>query len=202
MKSENLQFRMLCHQSIDNVSRKRSYSILTANYRELTQLAFMDRVKDYFVAPSTPRSKVDSNADSSGSKSRLLDDTEAIKSVVMSNPGGATTKVVGIETLQKCLDILTDRLDFTVPNSIPVPVPLSDRLRNSVLRRKDFIVTDYDKAIVDKILMVLVSSENLAKQRVGEAMIIEAEEEDQEANMQKEQTSEQEQQKEVRNRVN
>jgi hypothetical protein len=70
------------------------------------------------------------------------------------------------------------------------------------LRRKDFIVTDYDKAIVDKILMVLVSSENLAKQRVGEAMIIEAEEEDQEANMQKEQTSEQEQQKEVRNRVN
>ena len=31
MKSENVQFRMLRHQSVDNVMRKRAYSILTGS---------------------------------------------------------------------------------------------------------------------------------------------------------------------------
>jgi len=105
----------------------------------------------------------------------------------------STTKLIGIELIQKCIDVLTERLDFTVPNSIPVPVPLSDQLRNSIMRRQEFIKNDYDKAVVDKILMVLVNSEGLAKKRFGAPSTVEeAEEEDKDTNMQREQVSEEE----------
>merc|ERR1719296_471219 len=46
MKSENSQFNMLCHQSVENVFRKRAFHILNESYKELTQLAFADRVKE------------------------------------------------------------------------------------------------------------------------------------------------------------
>ena len=57
MKSENMQFRMLCHQSIDNVTRKKTYKMLATHYRELTQLAFASRVKEYLPgsAASLPK---------------------------------------------------------------------------------------------------------------------------------------------------
>ena len=100
--------------------------------------------------------------------------------------------MIGIEKIQQCIDILTERLDFTVHNSIPLPVPLSDTLRNSILRRKDFITTDYEKAVVDKIMMVLVNSEGLAKKKFGDPSVAEAAEEDQDANLQKEQVAEEE----------
>ena len=41
-----MQFKMLCQQSIDNVSRKRAYSILKESYKSLTQKAFASRVKE------------------------------------------------------------------------------------------------------------------------------------------------------------
>jgi hypothetical protein len=119
---------------------------------------------------------------------------EAIKTLVLPNSGGSSTrlKLVGIDKLQKSIDILTERLDFTVQNSIPLTVPLSDQLRNSVIQRKDFIVNDYDKAVVDKILMVLVNSEGLTKNRSVGPIIEEVGDEDQDANLGKEQVSEEE----------
>jgi hypothetical protein len=200
MRSENMQFRMLCQQSIDNVPRKRSYQTLTTHYRELTQLAFAGRLKE-FATKSGKSSASAGQADSSGfdewlkGSTRLFeDDFEAIKSLVLPNFGGTSTKdpVVGIEKIQQSIDILSERLDFTVQNSIPMPVPLSDTLRNRLIQRKDFISTEYDKAVVDKILMVLVNSESLAKSRNGVPVVIEVADEDQDANLQKEQVSEEE----------
>lgn len=199
MKSENMQFKMLCQQSIDNVSRKRAYKILTANYRELTQLAFSARMKE-FVTLSAKSSGSQKDAATQGfdewlqgSKKLFENDLEAIKTLVLPNSGGSSArlKLVGIDTLQKSIDILSERLDFTVQNSIPVPIPLSDQLRNSVIQRKDFIVNDYDKAVVDKILMVLVNSEGLTRKETKGAVAEEGDE-DQDANLGKEQVSEEE----------
>jgi len=204
MKSENMQFRMLCHQSIDNVSRKKSYKMLATQYRELTQLAFAARVKDYLPGSTTPTKSPKSGGQNEiagdlepkkDANSMLFeDDVDAIRSVVWAGTGGGAnrTAVVGIEKIQQGIDILTERLDFTVQNNIPMPVPLSDTLRNSILRRREFITTDYEKAVVDKILMVLVNSEGLAKKQFGEPSVAEAVEEDQDANLQKEQVAEEE----------
>jgi hypothetical protein len=195
MKSENMQFRMLCQQSIDNVTRKRSYHMLTNNYRELTQLAFANRLKEFASKASSGGQAADSasgfEAWLAGSQKLFQDDIDAIKSVVIPSTGGKG-RVIGIEKIQKAIGILTERLDFTVQNSIPLPIPLSDTLRNSVLRRQDFIINDYDKAVIDKILMVLVNSEGLVKSRFGEPSVAETDEEDKDANLQKEQVSEEE----------
>jgi hypothetical protein len=205
MKSENMQFRMLCHQSIDNVSRKKAYKMLGTHYRELTQLAFAPRVKEFLPGGGSPskspakgkdQNEIAGDLDVKQENQTILfaDDADAIRSVVYAGTGGTAnrTKVIGIEKIQQCIDIMTERLDYTVQNSIPIPVPLSDTLRNSVLRRRDFIVSDYDKAVVDKILMVLVNSEGLAKKKFGEPSVAEAAEEDQDMNLQKEQVAEEE----------
>ena len=193
MRSENMQFRMLCHQSIDNVSRKRSFQILTGNYRELTQVAFAGRAKEFISStPSRTQTDIEGDLDMDLTTSGLLaDDTAAIRTVVDPKATGRE-RAVGIEIIQKGLDILSERLDFTVPNSIPVPVPLSDTLRNSIMRRQDFIRNDYDKAIIDKILMVLVNSEGLTKRRHGTASIDDQADEDADVNIQKEQVAEEE----------
>lgn len=198
MKSENMQFRMLCHQSIDNVSRKRAFNLLTTFYRELTQVAMASRAKEYSqmaqkaALAQKNSEEIEGDLDIAKKSNLFAEDIEAILSVVQSGVGGSS-KLIGIEIIQKAIDVLTERLDYTVPNSIPVPIPLSEILRNSVLRRQEFIKNDYDKAVVDKILMVLVNSEGLAKHRLGEKTVAEeAAEEDQDANMQKEQVSEEE----------
>ena len=196
MKSENMQFRMLCHQSIDNVSRKRAFAMITTHYRELTQIAFSALAKDYAPRASPKNAGPDIEGDldiDQRNKDLFADDNEAIRSVVQAGSvGKLQNAMIGIETIQKCLDILSERLDFTVPNSLPMPVPLSEVLRNSVMRRQDFIKNDYDKAVVDKILMVLVNSEGLARKRFGEPTIEEEAEEDVDANIQKEQVAEEE----------
>jgi hypothetical protein len=198
MKSENLQFRMLCQQSIDNVSRKRAFSLLNTFFKELTQVAFANRAKEYAALASASSAKkndaddIDADLEVETLRTNLFEeDAEAILQVVQSGVGG-TAKLIGIEMIQKAIDVLSERLDYTVPNNLPLPVPLSDTLRNSVMRRQQFIKNDYDKAVVDKILMVLVNSEGLAKQRFGEPSVDEAADEDQDANMQKEQTAEEE----------
>jgi Protein of unknown function (DUF3638)/Protein of unknown function (DUF3645) len=196
MKSENMQFRMLCHQSIDNVSRKRAFSMLMTFFRELTQVAFSGRAKEFIALAAKSASNrspddIDGDLELDRKANLFVEDVEAILTVVLSGVGGST-KLIGIETIQKCIDIMTERLDYTVPNSIPVPVPLSDTLRNSIMRRQEFIKNDYDKAVVDKILMVLVNSEGLAKKRFGDPSVAEAAEEDQDANLQKEQVAEEE----------
>jgi hypothetical protein len=197
MKSENMQFRMLCHQSIDNVSRKRAYHMLTMHYRELTQLAFASRLKE-FANMSGKQGSTQNDGTAgleewlAGSKNILQDDIAAVKSVVVPDKSQGKKGTVGIDKIQKAILVLTERLDFALQNSIPMPVPLSDTLRNSVLRRQEFITNDYDKAVVDKILMVLVTSEGNAKKQVGEAAVLETDEEDKDANLQKEQTAEEE----------
>lgn len=200
MRSENMQFRMLCQQSVDNVSRKRAYHILTRHYRELTQLAFSERVKEF--ANEAKKAAGATNQDDGtigfeewlrGSKRLFADDFENIKSLVLPDTASAPKiPPVGIEKIQKIIDILSERLDYTVQNSIPMPIPLSDTLRNSVIARKDFIQSEYDKAVVDKILMVLVNSESFIKSRFGEPSVAEANEEDQDAELQKEQVAEEE----------
>ena len=198
MKSENMQFKMLCQQSIENVTRKRAYKTLTTNYRELTQLAFSARMREFanLSASGAQKDAATSGFDEwlKGTKSLFADDIDAIKTLVLPNSGGsaARMKLVGVEVLQRSIDILSERLDFTVQNSIPIPVPLSDQLRNNVIQRKDFIVNDYDKAVVDKILMVLINSEGLAKNRSAGPVVEEVGDEDQDANLGKEQVSEEE----------
>ena len=201
MKSENMQFRMLCQQSIDNIPRKRAYALLTEHLRELTQLAFASRAKEFSsVVAAKAKSKsgldeIEGDVNTNPEGLNLFEeDPEAILAIVQSGTlgTGSTTKLIGIEKIQKCIDILTERLDFNVPNNIPVPIPLSETLRNGVLRRQEFITNDYDKAVIDKILMVLVNSESQTKARFGEPSVEEAAEEDQDANMQREQVAEEE----------
>ena len=196
MKSENMQFRMLCHQSIDNVSRKRAFAMITTHYRELTQLAFTGMEKDFNPkqSPRNSGSDIEGDLDIDNKHANLFaDDNEAIRSVVQAGSVGKNQNAfIGIEKIQACLDILSERLDFTVPNSLPIPVPLSETLRLSVQRRQDFIRNDYDKAVVDKILMVLVNSEGLARKKFGAPTIEEEAEEDADANIQKEQVAEEE----------
>jgi hypothetical protein len=200
MKSENVQFRMLCQQSVDNVTRKRAHGILTRHYKELSQLAFSSRIKEFAALTSSTVSKSDGDIASDidglfeGSRKLFADDLAQIKSVVVPGFGGIANqeKPVGIEKLQQCLDILTERIDVTVQNNIPLPVPLSDTLRNSVMRRKEFFINDYDRAVVDKILMVLVNSEGLAKKNMGPATLDDDAEDDKNTDLHKEQTAEEE----------
>jgi hypothetical protein len=200
MKSENVQFRMLCQQSIDNVSRKRSHGILTRQYKELSQLAFASRIKEFASMTSATVSSSSGDIASDidglfeGSRKLFADDIAQIKSVVIPGLGGVANqeKPVGIEKLQKCLDILTERIDSTVPNNLPVPVLLSETLRNSVVRRSDFFTNDYDKAVVDKILMVLVNSEGLAQKNMGPATLDDDADDDKNTDLHKEQTAEEE----------
>jgi hypothetical protein len=198
MKSENVQFRMLCHQSIDNVTRKRAHSVLTQNYKELSQLAFSSRIKEFasMTTSTVGNSSGDIASDIDGlferSQKLFADDIAQIKSIVIPGTSANQAKAVGVEKLQKCLDILTERIDYTVHNNIPLPVPLSETLRNSVVRRADFFVNDYDKAVVDKILMVLVNSEGLAKKNLGPATLEDDAGDDKDTDLQKEQTAEEE----------
>jgi Protein of unknown function (DUF3638)/Protein of unknown function (DUF3645) len=198
MKSENVQFRMLCQQSVDNVTRKRAFRLLTENYKELSQLAFASRVKEFALLTTSAvgNSSGDIASDIDGlferSQKLFADDIAQIKSIVIPNTGVNQANLVGIDKLQKCLDILTERIDYTVQNSVPIPVPLSETLRNSVMRRADFLVNDYDKAVVDKILMVLANSEGLAKKNLGPATIDDDAHDDKDTDLQKEQTAEEE----------
>lgn len=203
MKSENVQFRMLCHQSVDNVMRKRAYGILTASYRELTQMAFAGRVKEFASLAASAVSESPGDDPSSvdgllgGSRKLFADDMVAIHSLVQAGVGGTSTKApppVGIETIQKCLDMLTERLDNTIHNSVPIPVVLSETIRNNVMRNAQFVETDYDKAVIDKITMVLVNSEQISKRGAGRFIEVEVEvaDEDLDADLQKEQVAEEE----------
>jgi hypothetical protein len=164
-------------------------------------LAFASRIKEFaaITANTVSSSSGDIASDLDGifdgSRKLFSDDLAQIRSVVQAGIGGTSTKhekPVGIAKLQASLDVLTERLDYVVHNDIPLPVPLSEILRNSVARRIDFFESDYDKAVVDKILMVLSSSEGLAKKTLGVPTTEEVTEEDTDADLQKEQVAEEE----------
>ena len=139
---------------------------MDAAYKELTAFAFSGRVKEIAAITAASKGHGSVTADLGvlfdGSRKLFNDDIAAIQSVLQ---GNAQTSV-GVDKLQRCLDVMTERLDFNVQNSIPVPVPLSETLTNTVKRTREFITNDYDKAVVDKIVMVLVNSETTAKKGV------------------------------------
>lgn len=192
MKSENMQFRLLCQQSVENVIRKRAFSIMTASYKELTAFAFSGRVKEIAAITSAAKGHGSVTADLSalfdGSRRLFQEDITAIQSVLQ---GNAQTSV-GIDKLQRCLDVMTERLDFNVQNSIPMPTPLSETLKNTVKRTREFITNDYDKAVVDKIIMVLVNSETIAKRGQIASVDDSADDNDGDHIMQREEVSEEE----------
>ncbi len=192
MKSENMQFRLLCHQSVENVIRKRAFSIMTSSYKELTAFAFSGRVQEIAVIASAAKGHGSVTADLSalfdGSRRLFQDDIAAIQSVLQ---GNAQTSV-GIDKLQRCLDVMTERLDFNVQNSIPMPTPLSETLRNTVKRTREFITNDYDKAVVDKIIMVLINSETIANRGQIASVDDSADDNDGDHIMQREEVSEEE----------
>lgn len=136
---------------------------LTASYKELTAHAFSGRVKEIAAITAAAKGHGSLTADMSalfdGSRKLFNDDIAAIQSILQ---GNAQTSV-GVEKLQRCLDVMTERLDFNVQNNIPVPKPLSETLSNTVKRTREFITNDYDKAVVDKIIMVLVNSETISQ---------------------------------------
>jgi hypothetical protein len=169
MRSENMQFKVLCHQSIDNVFRKRSFEILKESYKELTQLAFADRAKEFLsqaaAAASQKASEVSASvwASFEGSESKLFgDNLNDIKSVYQA-PADANRASVGIPKIQRCLDILGERIDTSISNNVPTQRPFSETIQNNIDRHREFLKGDYDQAVVDKIILVLMNSENLAK---------------------------------------
>lgn len=192
MKSENMQFRLLCHQSVENVIRKRAFLILKTAYRELTSFAFSSRVKEISAIAAAAKGHgsvtADLNALFDGSRKLFNDDIAAIQHVLQGN----SQTSVGIDKLQKCLDVMTERLDFNIQNNVPQPRPLSETLSNTVKRTREFITNDYDKAVVDKIIMVLVNSETIAKKGVIVSADDGAEDTEGEHIMQREEVSEEE----------
>ncbi len=140
--------------------------MMRAAYKELTAFAFSGRVKEIAAIAAAAKGHGSISADLGalfdGSRKLFNDDISAIQSVLQGN----SQTSVGVDKLQRCLDVMTERLDFNVQNSIPVPTPLSETLSNTVKRTREFITNDYDKAVVDKIIMVLVNSETIAKKGV------------------------------------
>lgn len=140
--------------------------IMTSAYRELTSYAFSGRVKEIAAVAAAAKGHgslaADLNALFDGSRRLFNDDIAAIQNVLQ---GNALTSV-GIDKLQKCLDVMTERLDFNIQNSIPMPTLLSETLSNTVKRTREFITNEYDRAVVDKIIMVLVNSEAISKKGV------------------------------------
>lgn len=142
--------RLLCHQSVENVIRKKAFMILKTAFRELTSFAFSGRVKEIAAIAAAAKGHgsitADLNALFDGSRKLFNDDIAAIQHVLQ---GNAQTSI-GIDKLQRCLDVMTERLDFNIQNNIPVPTPLSETLSNIVKRSREFITNDYDKAVVGK----------------------------------------------------
>ena len=131
-----------------------------------------------------------------GTRKLFADDVSDIYGVLINdskNGGdGSNHPRVGIEKIQKALDVLSERVDFAVHNNIPLPVPLSETIRNEVQRSIQFVTNDYDKAVVEKIIMVLVNSENLAK-KFGTVVTPEDDDDkDDDHNLQREQVAEEE----------
>ena len=197
MRSENLQFNMLCRQSVENVWRKRGFYTLTANFPEMTAQAFSGQMKQLAIAAANATGATDAMSQLEkmlrGDKALFGEDVAGIKNVVQGNlPSGQ--KPVGIAKLEKCIQVLGERIDFTVPNHIPQKKTLSESLKAAIDHQQDLLVGDYDRAVVDKILMVLVTSESTAQtqQLTAPVQIAAADEENEEEDLHKEQVAEEE----------
>ena len=125
--------------------------MIKSSYKELTSYAVSGRVREIATIAAAARGTGDIaselNALFDGSRKLFNDDIAAIQSVLQGNAQAS----IGIPKLRKCLDVMTERLYFTLQNSIPLPTPLLDTLRNTVKRNVPFITNDYDGAVVDKV---------------------------------------------------
>jgi len=199
MKSENMQFAMLCRQSVENVWRKNAFSMLSSNCSELTKVSFAGKVKELAVAAasfagvSADGSAAEVDPTLHGDRTLFADDLKGIKDIMQGHVESG--RLIGIPKLRSCLEVLGERIDFIVPNHLPAKRSLSKKLRAEVEHYKEFLVRDYDKAVVEKIIMVLVNSEQLVTSKFGHALPgddDDAEEED----LHKEQVAEEEIQQE------
>jgi hypothetical protein len=192
MRSENMQFNMLCRQSIENVWRKRGFYTLTSNYPELSKLAFSGKLKELAQnAAGDAVSQLEKML--RGDKQIFGEDVQGIKAVVQGTLSQGQ-KAVGVAKLEKCIRVLGERIDFTVPNHIPQQRSLSENLKASIDHQSDLLVGDYDRAVVDKILMVLVTSEStsMTKQLKTPQEMAAADEENEDDDLHKEQVAEEE----------
>ena len=179
MRSENTQFRLLCEQSMHNIWRKDSFNIMLTSYRELTQAAFSNRVKEISAVCSAVAGDMRINLESlfNGERKLFADDLPEIKSVlVKADENVSPLDIVGIPKIQRCLDIYREKIDFTVLNNIPLPIPMSVKMKNEVDRHQEFLSHDNDKAVAERIILVLTNSENLlAKVVSNESQVTEDE---------------------------
>merc|ERR1719215_1735973 len=167
---------------------------MITQYKELTQVAFADRVSEINAIVAASSGNAQNALDSLFNSGRKLyaDDLPAIKSILLPEPKGADLNRVGVPKLQRCLDIYRERIEFAVLNNVPLPIPMSVKMKNEIERHQEFLVRDYDSAIADKIIMVLTNSENLSAKIVAEDTIVTDSETSLEQSLQREQTAEEE----------
>ena len=199
MKSENMQFTMLCRQSVENVWRKNAFAMLTSNCSELTKVSFAGKVKELAAAAASfAGGGADGTTETDpmlrGDRTLFADDLNGIKGIMQGTlePG---VRVVGVPKLRSCLEVLGERIDFIVPNHLPAKRSISAKLRAEVEHNKELLVRDYDKAVVEKIIMVLINSEQLVTSKFGRALPGEGDDEEEE-DLHKEQVAEEEIQQE------
>ena len=178
MRSENTQFRLLCEQSMRNIWRKQSFNVMLSSYRELTQAAFSDRVKEISAVCAAVAGDIQSDLENlfNGERKLFADDLPAIKSLLKADIKSSPLDRVGIPKLQRCLDIYREKIDFSVLNNIPLPIPMSTKMKNEVDRHQEFLCRDNDNAVAEKIILVLTNSENLQARIVSnESQVTESE---------------------------
>ena len=60
----------------------------------------------------------------------------AIRSVVQAGVGVTSTMASEPVGIGKCVNMATERIDYTVQNVIPMPVPLPDTIRNGTMKKQ------------------------------------------------------------------
>ena len=120
MRSEKVQFNLLCEQRARHVWRKQAYRMLVKQHRSL------------------------GSADAPTEKT-----SESIKPEA--------------SILQQAVDVFRERLVYQVENTVPVSKPFSRKIKELIDLNQAFLTDDGDKAIVQRVLLEVVKSEEHGK---------------------------------------
>jgi len=193
MRSENTQYRLLCEQSMHNIWRKQAFNLMISSYHELTQEAFAHRSSEIRAICSSSTGNAQSELDNILGEGRkiTIEDLPAIKHVLV-NDASSPLDNIGISKLQRCLDVYREKIDFSILNNIPLPTPMSVKMRNEVNRHNEFLTRDNDRAVSEKIILDITSSENLSNKVVGNETKVTDDEVGMEQAIQREQVSQEE----------
>ena len=109
MKSENLQFNVLCEQSVRNVWRKRAFNTLSTGYDSLLKAAHGVRTRRKSTMSKDQRAEEEIKEKmSSGQMS--AGDVEKIKMLMTQNRKASEgAHNISLGMIQKCLDIFCER---------------------------------------------------------------------------------------------